>query len=536
MGGFPLAASMIRPPENPLDMLAKSLSIKNMIGGEQLQEQQIQGATLENQIREQQLKDVNATTQAMQEWDGKKIDDLYPLIIKHGGSSNAVLGMKNQAAAYQEKMSTIAKNDAEAGEKNLDTVIKRHDLALGALQSATDPDVKDEDLVSTIRKAQNEQLVAGNLDKAGSDNIDKILASNDPKQIRSAMGLLEKGMMGAQEIQKNAIAERDAASKEWKEFAGLGAMVNIRTGEVKSLGGDMMTPAMIESKYLAAQTKIGLGQKLSPADSAFVKAYEKMKTLVPMFNFNLSGGANPLSDEAIDQLADRFFQTGTLPPIGRGPAGQLLSRQIMQRASELHPGESFAAGSAEFKANEGSLKALRANFDQVTAFENTANKNLDMFTQLAQKAINTGIPLLNAPLREGAKLLAGSPDQLALDGARQVAVNEIAKVTSSPGLHSQLSDSARKEVDAFIPASATYGQALRVAQVLKQDMANRHQAYQDQINAIESRMGPKGNAGGGGGGKTITRAQLKAKAEANHVSEADAEASAKRQGITVTEQ
>lgn len=535
MGGFPLAASMIRPPENPLDAVAKTLSIKNMIGGEQLQEQQIQGATLENQIREQQLKDVNATTQAMQEWDGKKIDDLYPLIIKHGGSSNAVLGMKNQAAAYQEKMSTIAKNDAEAGEKNLDTVIKRHDLALGALQSATDPDVKDEDLVSTIRKAQNEQLVAGNLDKAGSDNIDKILASNDPKQIRGAMGLLEKGMMGAQEIQKNAIAERDAASKEWKEFAGLGAMVNIRTGEVKTLDGTMMTPAMIESKYLANQTKIGLGQKLSAEDSAFNKAYEHMKELVPMFNFNLSGGANPLSDAAIDQMADRFFQTGTLPPIGRGPAGQLLSRQIMQRASELHPGESFAAGSAEFKANEGSLKALQGNLDTVTAFENTALKNLQLFKQQAQKVIDTGIPLLNAPIRSAANLL-GNQNQAAFNASLQVAVNEIAKVTSSPGLSGQLSDTARKEVSSFLPGSATVGQVMRLSDILTQDMANRHQSYQEQVNAIKARMGPSSNTGGGGGGKTITRAQLKAKAEANHVSEADAEASAKRQGISITEQ
>ena len=70
-----------------------------------------------------------------------------------------------------------------------------------------------------------------------------------------------------------------------------------------------------------------------------------------------------------------------------------------------------------------------------------------------------------------------------------MATNEIAKVTSNPNLTGQLSDSARREVEAFMPQNATLGQVYAVAKILRQDMQNRHDSLDDQIGAIQSRIG-----------------------------------------------
>ncbi len=132
-----------------------------------------------------------------------------------------------------------------------------------------------------------------------------------------------------------------------------------------------------------------------------------------------------------------------------------------------------------------------------------------MFTGLAKKAIDTGIPLANAPLRSASGLL-GSKDQASFEAARQVAVNEIAKVASSPGLAGQLSDTARKEVASFIPASATVGQIMSLANTLKQDMANRHTSYQQQIEDIKGRLGGTTAAPQGGGAAAAGFTRIKA--------------------------
>jgi len=89
--------------------------------------------------------------------------------------------------------------------------------------------------------------------------------------------------------------------------------------------------------------------------------------------------------------------------------------------------------------------------------------------------------------------MLGSPDAAAYNAARQVAINEIAKITSNPTLVGQLSDTARKEVEAFNPAGATLKQSVAVMKLLKQDMQNRTDALDAQIGAIRSRI--KGGSG-----------------------------------------
>lgn len=196
-----------------------------------------------------------------------------------------------------------------------------------------------------------------------------------------------------------------------------------------------------------------------------------------------------LSPEAIDMAAEMYAHTGVLP----GSARDILTRrQIMNRAAELAPNIDLASNAAAYHANKASLTGLQKNLDSVTAFENTANKNLDLFLGTAGKIIDSGSPWINKPLRDIDQKGLGSSDLAAFNAARQVAVNEIAKVTGNPSLSGQLSDSARKEVENFIPANATLKQTYAVAKVLRQDMANRKTAYQEQLSDIKSRIGGGG--------------------------------------------
>ena len=103
----------------------------------------------------------------------------------------------------------------------------------------------------------------------------------------------------------------------------------------------------------------------------------------------------------------------------------------------------------------------------------------------------------NLPARYVAGKL-GSADQAAFETARTTALTEIAKVLSSAQAGSGvLSDSARHEVEGLIKPDATLAQITAAANILKTDMANRHDSYATQIKDIQQRIGGK-KAGGEG--------------------------------------
>lgn len=204
-----------------------------------------------------------------------------------------------------------------------------------------------------------------------------------------------------------------------------------------------------------------------------------------------SADKTELTPEGLDAAALNYAKTGNLPPLGMGD--KTTRKQIINRAAAMMPGLDIASAKADFEANKGSLTALQKQRDAISAFEKTAIKNIDIFLTAAGKVVDTGSPLANTPLRLVTGKLLGSPDQAAYEAARQVAVNEIAKITSNPTLSGQLSDTARKEVESFNPQNATLKQSVAVMRLLKRDMANRAESMDDQIAGIKGRIA-KGTA------------------------------------------
>jgi hypothetical protein len=121
------------------------------------------------------------------------------------------------------------------------------------------------------------------------------------------------------------------------------------------------------------------------------------------------------------------------------------------------------------------------------AFEKTAIRNGDVLLGLADKVDATGVPVLEKWIRAG-RQATGDPDVAKFNAQLQVYRTEAAKILTNPNLTGQLTDSARKEVEAFMGPGASAQQIRGVVTLLKNDFNNRKETLEDQIKAIRSRM------------------------------------------------
>jgi hypothetical protein len=212
---------------------------------------------------------------------------------------------------------------------------------------------------------------------------------------------------------------------------------------------------------------------------------------------NLNQGGVTADDYA--RAGEQYMRTGVMPPLGMSSGGRmqvLHAGNEWARAQGLTPGD-VVTMQAAYSGDKKSLEKFQGQRDQIVSFENTAKKNIDQFLDLASKVPDTGSPWINTPLRLLNDKMVGSANIAALNAARAVATNEIAKVTSGGSMSGVLSDSARQEVKDYNPQNATYAQTVAVVKVLKKDMANRHESMDQSLGDIKSRFG--GSAGPAGG-------------------------------------
>lgn len=207
--------------------------------------------------------------------------------------------------------------------------------------------------------------------------------------------------------------------------------------------------------------------------------------------------SGPLTPDDYKRAGAEFAITGVMPALGNGsgPVKQRMIHEKMEfaRNSGLGPRDMALAGAA-FKGDSKSLAAFQTQRDQIVSAESTANKNLDLFISAASKIPDTGVPWANTPLRMLDQKIVGSENMAAVNAARAVATNEVAKVTAGGGLGGVLSDAAKQEVKEYNPANATFKQTLAVARILKKDMANRHSSMDVTLDAIRGRIGTFGAA------------------------------------------
>jgi hypothetical protein len=495
MGGFNIPLAVQPAPQNPgpIDMANGALSVQHLINAVQLQKQQqaqnalqAQSDQIKVQEQQQQQQDMNTIRELSPKYATKTADgsggfDYEGLNneLHQRGVNPATI---NQLRAENFQMQTAA---AKLGSEKLSLLQNQNKQTyetLEGVKSVTDPEQRKVAYKQGINKLSLANIDTSHLPQDVPD--DKTLEAYEA-QLGMHGQLISDAKTQAETSEKNA----EAAAKDWTKFENMGVMVNTKTGETRTITGGVMPPGQLEGKYGATEQKKNLGQPLTADENAFLKSYEKYKTLVPVAQIGIQ--QRLLSPEAQQQLGQQFAETGQLPQGMRSPA---MSAQIMNAGAGQQPGGNLAANKMQYQADAASLKNIQKTFDNVTAFENTAGKNLDVFLDQAKKAIDTGLPITNLPARMVAGKL-GSENQAAFDAARTTALTEIAKVLSSANAGSGvLSDSARHEVEGLIKGDATLGQIISAANILKQDMANRHQAYSDQITAIKQRSSGHGQA------------------------------------------
>lgn len=273
MGGasIPLPALDLRPMEQPdlLGMAGKAAQLRNM-------QQQFQGGQLENQQRQQQLKDSQAMTQAMLNWEPKTqdYDQLAQSVLQNGGSAAAATAVRTHGLEARQKTLEIAKLDAENGTKHLENLGKRNDLLLGHLSTVTDG--PDEGIGQRLTTATQQAVQDRLIDDSHAQQILQF-AQMPAVQLRPALTTFEKSLQGEQVQFDRAMKERAQNAAEWKE-AGQGTLTNVRTGETKQ-GTAPVDQAEMQDWL---QKNPGKG----PADFMAYKA-----KLVPAYNFNLQQGA-----------------------------------------------------------------------------------------------------------------------------------------------------------------------------------------------------------------------------------------------------
>jgi hypothetical protein len=512
MASIPLAINPAPQNPGPLDMAQGGLNVQRLINAVQLQKQteaqnalQQQSAQIQLQQQQRDQQDQQAIRELAPKFVGK--DENGNGTFDYDGFSNAALqrtgnpNLVNQLRMQRYQMIEAA---SKAGKEQLSNEQEHNKAAyevIEGVKGTQDPNERQQAYATGLNRLRLLGMDTSHLPASAPD--DKALEAYE-SQLGMHGQLLADAKTQAETKEKDA----EAAQKDWQKFENMGVMVNTKTGEQRTITGGVMPPGQLEGKYVALQTQKNTpgAVPLNAEQNAFLKSYERMKELVPQYNFNLAnntggvGGSNAPADvakrfgmtpEAFDQAAEKYVATGNLPPVGRGPNGMALQRALMNRGGELHPGEALAANSAEFKANEASLKKLQTNFDGVNAFENTALKNLDQVALTGSKVPDLGTRFANVPVRMISAQMLGTPEMAQFRTALLTAQTEAAKVLASANATGVLSDSARHEAQEVLDGNLPFPAMMASINQLKTDFANRHESYANQISDIQKRLGNK---------------------------------------------
>jgi hypothetical protein len=207
------------------------------------------------------------------------------------------------------------------------------------------------------------------------------------------------------------------------------------------------------------------------------------------------------SSEGVDLAATQYYQTGKMPAVGNNPT---LRAQILARAAEIAKDsgdtnkEVVLRGQAN-QANASALTNLTKQKTAVSAYERTAQANADMALTLSDQADRTGVPVFNRWINAGRKEVAGDESIAKFNAANETFVNEYAKVVSGSTGNTPVSDSARQHAHEMLSTAMTKEQYKQVIAVLKMEMANRMQGFdQEELSLRTNLLGSPAKGAGDG--------------------------------------
>jgi hypothetical protein len=448
----------------------------------QILQQQAQAGQMDVQQKQIQLKDQQAMSAAMQQWGQPKpahaggstqgapsapstmpnYDDLVELAKKNGASFNAIKGLQTSILDMRAKAATIAKDDAQTGASNATAMKTKNGMIVAAMTGVMN--LPDEQIAPGLLSVAQELAGKGLLDPQHIQMAQQLAQSGNPASMRQQLDVYAKSLGGFSQMLTDAQKKVELGSKE-KELK-----FYADNGGAPGVSAELMQ----QSDWLKKNPGKG------PSD---------YKLWVLQHSPTAAVMGNQFTPDAVNLAAQNLLQTG------QGPQGMYRSpgtiAGVYNKAAEMNTqqgGAGIAANKAAFQSNEGSLKSLQKNFDQVQAFEQTALSNINLLQSAAQKIPDLGTRFANVPVRMLNSKMIGTENMAAFNTALNTAQTEAAKVLNSSNATGVLSDSARHELQQIIDGNMPYGAMVASLNTLKQDMSNRTAAYQKQITDIQGRI------------------------------------------------
>lgn len=274
-------------------------------------------------------------------------------------------------------------------------------------------------------------------------------------------------------------------------------------GPATSQGGGMDLPSIIQAVKQAAPPGTPPAALAKAVDNmlGFMDQHAKIQWQQARTQLMQPGTGTPEGQAlpAGEEARARAIADGRAPVPSREAQRAPEIRRIINRAYEINPDLDAAVyhgnvaaersrASAEPRALSYTLNRLTAQDSAVTAFENTALKNGQILLTLAEKVDKTGVPVIERWIRAGRASIAGDPDVTNFNAQIQLFGNEVAKILTNPNLTGVLTDTARKEVENFLPAGASLKQIKAIVPLLARDFKNRSGAIRDEIKDVQSRL------------------------------------------------
>lgn len=405
-------------------MLNKLALIRQMNQQQALMPGQIEAQRLENEQRTQEntqraqaLKDQQAATAAMQEWDGKDINALPGLVLKHGASAQTVLGMKAGIIKQQQDLANLTK-DQLANERT------KNDYFVQAIDNVKS--LPPEQQPAAFQSAVQDAVQKGHLDPQQAQGMQY----QGPQQL----DMLEKVLMGHSASVDAALKQAEARDK-----AASAEKTEQENAMVKQYG-PMSGPAA-DQYYRALKQREILGQPLTDEQKASMKAYEDQKKLVPVATAQIRTEGYgkirqfPVYDTQTKQtvyLDSNEINDAKLTQPGRYVVPQYSPEAIIQQQT----GKTFGPG------GKGGEEAL--------AFQ-TAMQHADLLLQAAKALKNGDVRALNSAKNTLATQF-GDPDITDFNAIKHVYENEVQKMIAG----SHITDAELKKNDATIPDNANF--------------------------------------------------------------------------------
>ncbi len=232
MGSFQVARPTVEPIQQP-DVQGNLMRLQQLRGMQQQQqyaqqeqpyrqqimEQQAQSGAIDLQTAQRNQKDQQALTTAMNQWDGKSLDDLPSLVLKNGGSATAVMGLKQKALEQKQTYAKIAADDATAGKNQIETLKQKNDMIAGAMKTVLQ--APDEQLPQALLSTAQQLAQQGLLDQSHLQIAQRLAQSGDIPGIRQSLDVMGKGHMSNTELLAQAKADEDVRHNKADEAAKL---------------------------------------------------------------------------------------------------------------------------------------------------------------------------------------------------------------------------------------------------------------------------------------------------------------------------